>query len=295
MSRCGFACLSGWTNVGKSTLLNRIVGEKVAAVAATAQTTRGRILGVRTDPARGQLILVDTPGFHTPRERMNRAMVDVSRRALAGVDVIALVCDAALGLGRGDAEVARSAIASGRPCVAVLNKVDLVAPKERLLPLMHTLVEEWGCEEAVPVSALTGEGCDTLFGRLLERMPEGPLLFPPDQFTDQAERNLASEWVREKILHHTREELPHATAVLIDRWTDSGERGVRIEARILVERDSQRGILLGKGGERIKAIGTEARLDLERLLGVRCTLLLHVEVRKNWRNEPRTLEELGIG
>lgn len=295
MTRCGFVSLAGWTNVGKSTLLNRVVGEKIAAVADGPQTTRNRIVGVRTFPGRGQLVLVDTPGFHAPRERMNRAMVETARRALHGVDLVALVVDAARGLGRGDEEVARAARASGVTRLAVLNKIDALPRKDALLPLMRKAVEEWGCVEVVPVSARTGEGCERLAERLLESLPEGPLLFPADQFTDQPERLLVAEWIREKLLHHTRQELPHATAVFVDRWTEPEPGAVKIEATILVERPSQRAIVLGKGGAKIRTIGTEARLEIERLLDVRCTLLLHVEVRKDWRNEPRTLADLGIG
>ncbi len=295
MTRCGFVCLAGWTNVGKSTLLNRLVGEKIAAVADEPQTTRNRIVGVRTFPARGQLVLLDTPGFHMPRERMNRAMVEIARRALHGVDLIALVVDASRGIGRGDEEVARAAQGARAIRLAVLNKIDCLSRKEVLLPLMRKVVEEWGCAEAVPVSARTGEGCDALAERLLETLPEGPMLFPSDQFTDQPERLLVAEWIREKLLRHTRQELPHATAVLVDRWTEPAPGAVKIEATILVERPSQRAIVLGKGGAMIRTIGTEARLEIERLLDVRCTLLLHVEVRKDWRNEPRTLADLGLG
>jgi GTP-binding protein Era len=294
VTRSGFVCLAGWTNVGKSTLLNRVVGEKVSAVAEGPQTTRNRIVGVRTLPGRGQLVLVDTPGFHAPRERMNRAMVETARRALHGVDVVAIVVDAARGLGRGDEEVARAARGAAATRVAVLNKIDALPRKDALLPLMRTVVETWGCVEAIPVSALTGEGCDRLVESFLERLPEGPPLFPADQFTDQPERLLVAEWIREKLLHHTRQELPHATAVFVERWTETDPGTLKIEATILVERPSQRAIVLGKGGSKIKTIGTEARLEVERLLDVRCTLLLHVEVRKDWRNEPRTLADLGL-
>lgn len=294
MTRSGFVALAGWTNVGKSTLLNRLVGEKVAAVAAAPQTTRTRIVGVRTIPSEGQIVLVDAPGFHEPRERMNRAMVDTARRALDGVDAVLLVVDASRGAGAGDASVARLARETARPLLVALNKIDLLRDKSVLLPMMKSAVEAWGGEEAIPISALTGEGCDALLARLLARLPEGPHLFPEDQFTDLPERALAAEWIREKVMRHTREEVPHATAVLVDRWSESVNGRVRIEARILVERDSQRPILLGKGGQRIKAIGTEARLEIEGLLGVPVTLLLHVEVRKDWRNEARTLRDLGL-
>jgi GTP-binding protein Era len=271
------------------------VGEKIAAVSPAAQTTRNRILGIRTNDDREQIILMDTPGFHVPRGRMNRNMIESARSSLLAVDVIGLVLDASEGLGKGDGDVARLCRTAGKPVVAVLNKIDLVSRKESLLSPMKTAVEEWGCEEVVPVSALTGEGCEVLLRSLVARLPEGPMLFPPDQYTDQPERRLAEEWIREKVIHQTRQEIPHATAVVVDRWVESSPSGLLIEARVLVERESQKGIVVGKGGERIKQIGIAARKDLEDLLAVPCTLMLRVQVRKNWRNEARTLGELGIG
>jgi GTPase len=292
--RSGFAALLGWTNVGKSTLLNRLVGEKVAAVAEVAQTTRNRISGVRTVPGRGQVVFVDTPGIHQPRYRMNRTMVEVSRETLAGVDLVLLVIDAAKGAGPGDARAAALLSRAGRPGFAVLNKIDRIEPKSRLLPLMERAVREWGVEEAVPVSALTGEGCDLLLERVLSRLPEGEPVFPDDSFTDQPERALAAEWIREKLLIHTREEIPHALAVTVDRWQEREDGLVEIEATILVERDSQKAIVIGKRGALLKAVGSEARLELERLLGTRVFLRLWVRVRPGWRDDERTLRDLGL-
>lgn len=293
--RAGFAALFGWTNVGKSSLLNRLVGEKVAAVAPAAQTTRDRILGVCGLPGRGQIVFVDTPGLHRPRYRLNRNMVRRAEDSLAGVDVVLLVVDSARGLLPGDEQAAQLVRRSGGVGIAVLNKIDLVRPKERLLPIMDLVVREWGMRDAVPVSALTGEGCDRLLVTVIDAMPEGGPLFPEDQYTDQPERALAAEWIREKILMHTRQEIPHATAVLIERWTQGQGRLVEIAASILVERESQKAIVVGRGGELLKRVGTEARRDLETLLGTRVFLKLWVKVRPGWRNDERALRELGLG
>ena len=292
--KAGHVAIAGWTNVGKSTLLNRLVGEKIAAVADVPQTTRHRITGVLTLPGRGQIAFVDTPGFHHPRERMNRAMVAAAAEALTSVDVILLVVDAENGIGRGDAEVARKIGEGTIPALAVLNKIDRVNPKSRLIDMMRTAVDQWGLKEAVPVSATTGDGCDLLLTRVLHHLPEGPPLYPDDVFTDQPMRSLAAEWVREKILHRMREEIPHAAAVSIDRWTERADGLVEIEATIFVERESQKGIVIGKGGGVLKEVGTEARADLERMLEGRVFLSLRVEVHPDWRNDPRMLGELGL-
>jgi GTP-binding protein Era len=293
--KSGHVAIAGWTNVGKSTLLNRLVGEKIAAVADVPQTTRHRITAVLSLPGRGQIVFVDTPGFHHPRERMNRAMIAAAREALTSVDVILFVVDAERGLGRGDAEVARVLARSGVPALGVLNKIDRVQPKSRLIPLMTTVVDRWGAGEAIPVSAATGDGCDILVDRILAHLPEGEPQFPDDFLTDQPQRALAAEWVREKLLHRMREEIPHAAAVVVDRWVERADGLVEIEATIFVERDSQKGIVIGRGGGLLKEVGIEARADLEDMLGQRVFLSLRVEVRPDWRNDPRVLGELGIG
>jgi len=293
--KSGHVAIAGWTNVGKSTLLNRLVGEKIAAVADVPQTTRHRITGVLSLPGRGQIVFVDTPGFHHPRERMNRAMVGAAREALSSVEVVLLVVDAERGIGRGDAEVARMIAETGVPGLAVLNKIDRVQPKSKLIALMRTAVDQWGLAEAIPVSATSGSGCDLLIERVLHHLPEGEPHFPEDFLTDQPVRVLAAEWVREKILHRMREEIPHAAAVVVDRWVERPDGLVEIEATIFVERDSQKGIVIGKGGGVLKEVGTEARADIEHLLSRRVFLSLRVEVRPDWRNDPRVLGELGIG
>lgn len=293
--KSGHVAIAGWTNVGKSTLLNRLVGEKIAAVADVPHTTRHRITGVLSLPGRGQIVFVDTPGFHHPRERMNRAMVGAAREALTAVEVVLLVIDAEKGIGRGDAEVARMIAQTGVPGLAVLNKIDRVQPKSKLIALMRTAVDQWGLGEAVPVSATTGSGCHLLVERVLFHLPEGEAHFPEDFLTDQPQRVLAAEWVREKILHRMREEIPHAAAVVVERWVERADGLVEIEATIFVERDSQKGIVIGRGGGVLKEVGTEARVDIEHLLLRRVFLSLRVEVRPDWRNDPRALGELGIG
>jgi GTP-binding protein Era len=293
--KSGHVAIAGWTNVGKSTLLNRLVGEKIAAVADVPQTTRHRITGVLSLAGRGQIVFVDTPGFHHPKERMNRAMIGAAREALTSVEVVLLVVDAEKGIGRGDAEVARMIAETGVPGLAVLNKIDRVQPKSKLIAPMRTAVDQWGLAEAIPVSATSGSGCDLLIERVLHHLPEGEPHFPEDFLTDQPVRVLAAEWVREKILHRMREEIPHAAAVVVDRWVERADGLVEIEATIFVERDSQKGIVIGKGGGVLKEVGTEARADIEHLLSRRVFLSLRVEVRPDWRNDPRVLGELGIG
>lgn len=293
--KAGHVALLGWTNVGKSTLLNRLVGEKLAAVADVPQTTRHRILGVLTLPGRGQIAFVDTPGFHDARERMNRAMVGAARGTIGAVDLALVVVDAERGFGRGDVAVAKAVVAGQVARLCVLNKIDRVVPKSGLLPLMKTAVEDLALVEAIPVSAASGDGCDRLVERILHHLPEGEPPFADDVLTDQPVRALAAEWVREKILHRTRQEIPHAAAVVVDRWLERADGVVEIEALVFVERDSQKGIVIGKGGGLLKDVGTEARADIERLLSRKVFLTTRVEVRPDWRNDPRVLAQLGIG
>jgi len=292
--RCGTVALVGWTNVGKSTLLNRLVGERIAAVADVAQTTRRRILGVLHAADRGQIAFLDTPGLHRPHYAMNRAMVDVVRQTARGVDLALLIVDASRGLGEGDRQAAQLLERAGVERLIALNKIDRINPKSRLLPLMHTAVEEWGLAEALPISALTGEGCDALVDRLLARLPQAPAAYPDDYLTDQTQRSLAAECVREKLLQRTREELPHATAVVAESWTEREDGLVEIHVTILVDRESQKPIVIGRGGEMLKSVGADARADLERSLGRRVFLRLWVKVREDWRNDRRTLHELGL-
>jgi GTP-binding protein Era len=292
--RSGFAALLGWTNVGKSTLLNRLVGTKLAAVADVSQTTRNRIMGVANLPGRGQIVFIDTPGLHRPRYRMNRAMVEVTRQAIKGVDTVVLVIDAGRGIGDGDREAAALLRGSEVRCLAALNKLDLVPRKSLLLPMMQVVVEEWGFSGAIPISALTGEGCDELVDELLASLPEGRPAFPEDVLTDQPERVLAAEWIREKLLAELRQELPHATAVVVERWDERDDGLLEIEAVILVERESQKGIVIGSGGDLLKRVGSAARLELERFLDRRIYLRLWASVRRDWRNSAHILKRLGL-
>ena len=293
-SRSGFVALVGWTNVGKSTLLNRLVGVKLAAVGDVAQTTRQSIHGARTVPGRGQIIFVDTPGLHNPKHRMNRAMVQATGRTIGEVDLVALVVDAARGFGPGDQRAAAQVKKSCSNNLIVLNKVDLVRPKSSLLPLMESLSGEWGFEAIVPVSAKTGSGCDELIATILDHLPPGPPLFPEDYLTDQPERVLAAEWIREKLLASTRQELPHATAVIVERWNEREDGLLDIEASILVERESQKKIVIGKEGQLLKRVGIEARAELEAFLEQRIMLRLWVRVREHWRDDEHMLQRLGL-
>jgi GTP-binding protein Era len=292
-TRAGFAAILGWTNVGKSSLLNRLVGSKLAAVADVAQTTRHRITGVCSVPGSGQIVFVDTPGLHRPRHRMNRVMLEAALGAITSVDLVLLVIDAARGFGDGDREAAERLARANVRRLLVLNKIDLLREKSVLLPLMAQGVERLGFEEAVPVSALTGEGCDLLRDRVLAWLPAGPPLFPDDYLTDQPQRALAAEWIREKLLAETRQELPHATAVLVERWIERDDL-VEIHANVLVERDSQKRIVVGSEGSLLKRVGTRVRPELEQLLGRRVYLRLWVKVRGDWRENERILRDLGV-
>jgi GTP-binding protein Era len=291
--RSGFVALFGWTNVGKSTLLNRLLGEKIAAVAGVPQTTRTRILGALPLKERGQIVFVDLPGLHEPKHAMNRAMIDTARRSLEGVDLALLLVDAARGPGEGDRRSAQILERAGVARLGVLNKIDRVSPKAKLLPMLDE-VKAWGIEGWIPVSALTGDGCDLLVEEVLARLPEAEALFPPDFLTDQPERALAAEWIREKILHHTRQEIPHATAVSVDSWKEREDGLLEIEATILVEREGQKAIVIGKAGAMLKQVGSEARADLERFFQAKVMLRLWVKVREEWRDDRRALQELGI-
>ena len=294
-SSSGFVALVGWTNVGKSTLLNRLVGVKLAAVGDVAQTTRQSIHGARTVEGRGQIVFVDTPGLHKPRHRMNRAMIHATGRAVAEVDLAALVIDAARGFGPGDRQAAAQVKKGASNRLLVLNKVDLVKPKSRLLPLMESLAkEDWGFGAIVPVSAKTGVGCDALIEAILDQLPPGPPLFPDDYLTDQPERVLAAEWIREKLLASTRQELPHATAVIVERWNEREDGLLEIEASVLVERASQKKIVIGKEGQLLKQVGIEARRELESFLDSHIMLRLWVRVREHWRDDEHMLQRLGL-
>jgi GTP-binding protein Era len=289
----GFISLVGRPNAGKSTLLNRLVGTKIAIVSDKPQTTRTRILGVRNYPA-GQVIYLDTPGIHRPLHRMNVRMVDAALDTIREVDVVGLVVDASEAAGAGDRYVQQRLQQAACPVVLVLNKIDLV-PRPQLLPMIAALGRDETFAEIVPVSARTGENVDRLEEVFLRRLPEGEALYPPDYLTDQPERAIVAEIVREQVLAHTRQELPFSTAVIVDRFEepDAGNL-MRLYCSILVERESQKPIVVGRAGAMIKRIGTEARLAIERFFSVRVYLDLRVKVRAGWREDERMLDTLGL-
>jgi GTP-binding protein Era len=292
--RCGSVALLGWTNVGKSTLLNRLVGAKLAAVGEAAQTTRHRITGVVQLAGRGQIAFIDTPGLHEPRFHMNRAMVDQALRAMKEVDLKLLMIDADRGPGPGDHQAATLLRRTGGERMLLLNKIDRIRPKSRLLPMMRLAAEEWDVTDVLPISAATGEGCEDLIERVLERLPAGPAMFPADFLTDQSEQSLAAEWIREELARVTRQELPHATAVVVEGWRERPDGLLQIDAGILVERDSQKRIIIGRQGELLGRAGTAARGELERALGRRVVLKLWVKTQHAWRNDAHVLRRLGL-
>lgn len=290
--RSGFVAVVGRPNVGKSTLVNRLVGEKVAIVSDKPQTTRNRILAVRNRPD-GQVVLFDTPGIHKPMHRMNERMVEAAVGSLGQVDLALWLLDVTEEYGPGDRYVRDVLQRSGKPALLGLNKIDLVE-KPRLLPLLDQYRRLLDFVDLVPVSGLTGDNVDRLAERLVANLPAGERLYPDDFLTDQPERFFVAEMVREQILRHTREEIPYSTGVIIDSFKE-GPPLVRIEASILVERESQKGILIGRGGAMLKAIGSAARREIEAFLGTKVYLGLFVKVREGWREDPAMLDEMGLG
>ena len=290
--RSGFVAVVGRPNVGKSTLVNRLVGQKVAIVSDKPQTTRNRILAVVNRPD-GQIVLFDTPGIHKPPHRMNERMVHTAVRSLNQVDLALWLADVAEGYGPGDRYVSDVLKRAGKPVMLGLNKIDRLA-KPKLLPVIDDYRRLLDFVEVVPLSALTGENVDLLAELLLRHLPEGERLYPEDFLSDQPERFFVAEMVREQILRLTREEVPYSAGVVIDSFKEE-EPLVRIEASILVERESQKGILIGKGGGMLKAVGSAARRDIEEFLGTRVYLGLFVKVRPNWRQDAATLGQMGLG
>jgi GTPase len=291
--KSGLVSLIGRPNAGKSTLLNRLVGTKLAIVSDKPQTTRTRIQGVRTYPE-GQVVFVDTPGVHRPLHRLNVRMVDAALETLREVDVVGVVVDASEPAGGGDRYLMDLVRKIGQPRILILNKVDR-ADKTALLPRIAEYDRDVGFADIVPVSALTGENVERLEQVLLAHLPEGEPLYPDDYLTDQPERFFVAEMVREQVLRHTHAELPFSTAVVVDKFEEADEKGLmKFYCSILVERASQKPILLGRGGAMIKAIGTGARAELERFFQARVYLDLHVRVRADWREDERALDEIGL-
>ena len=291
--KAGFVSLIGRPNAGKSTLLNRMVGVKLAIVSDKPQTTRNRILAVKSYPD-GQVAFLDTPGIHRPLHRMNVRMVDAAIDTIREVDVLGVVIDAAERPGRGSRFLLDLVGAVAIPIVLILNKIDLV-PKLTLLPMLDEWQRQREFADIVPVSALSGDNVDELERVFLKLLPEGAPLYPADFLTDQPERALVAEMVREQVLQHTRAELPFSTAVMVDRFEEPEQgRLMRLYCTILVERESQKPILIGRGGEMIKRIGTGARLEMERFFRTRVFLDLRVKVKAEWRDDDRLLDQIGV-
>jgi GTP-binding protein Era len=290
--RSGFVAIFGRPNAGKSTLLNRILGTKIAIVTPKPQTTRRRLLGVRTEPG-WQIVFVDTPGYHRASGLLNQRMVANALKALPDADVVLWMIDAERGLDDLEEEIAQR-LPAGRTVVIAVNKVDKVR-KESLLPLLERLAQLAPGSELVPVSALTGDGVPGLLEILVAALPEGPRFYASDTLTDESERGLVAEFVREKVMLQTSQEVPYSVAVTVDSFEEKPDRNLCvIKATIHVERDSQKGILIGRGGQKLKSIGSSARRDVERLLGTKVFLELFVRVQREWTKRRGSLDEFGV-
>lgn len=293
VTNAGYVALIGRPNAGKSTLLNRLVGQKIAAVSDKPQTTRFRIQGVITKPE-GQIVLVDTPGVHQPGYELNRRMMAAVQDALLGVDLVCLIRDASVTTGNGDRFVLDLVKRSEKPALLLLNKIDKLEDKAALLPLMDWYRNEYDWREIIPISALKNDMTDVLIESCLRHLPEAEPIFDEDELTDQTLRVLVSEIVREKVLHVTGDEIPYVTAVVTERFEEVREDFTRINCVIVVERLSQKKIVIGRGASRLKEIGIRARREIEELLGHRVHLELFVKVEEDWRNSPQLLSEFGL-
>jgi GTPase len=295
--KSGAVALIGRPNAGKSTLLNRLIGQKLAIVSDKPQTTRARVRGVKNytaegDAPAGQIVFVDTPGVHKPTHRLNARMVTTALDAMRDVDVVALVVDASVKAGPGDRFMLEVLKELKTPTILALNKVDLIK-KARLLPLLESYRQAHEFVEFVPVSAVDGTNVDVLERLFLQYLPEGEPLYPPEHLTDQTERFFAAEIVREQVLRLTHDELPFSTTVVVDQFDESGDDGItKIYCTILVERESQKPIVVGRGGTMIKAIGTAARAEIQREMERRVYLDLHVKVKAEWRDDERVLDDI---
>jgi GTP-binding protein Era len=292
----GFVCILGRPNAGKSTLLNALVGEKLAIISPKPQTTRNRILGIINVPQQkgreaGQIVLIDTPGVHRPDSSLGRKMMSEVREAMEGCDLILLIADAHRKWAGEDSFVLELVKKSGTPVFLLLNKIDLLRDKRDLLPLIAQFQPLHNFQEIVPISALRKKGLDDLVECVVKALPNGPRYFPEDQITDQPLRFMASELIREQVLLQTREEVPHAVSVLVDEFEEAPKL-VRIAATIYCDRDGQKAILLGKGGQMLKKIGTSARIDIEKMVGRKVFLELFVKVQPGWRESRQFVQEL---
>ena len=291
--RSGYVALIGRPNAGKSTLLNRLVGEKIAAVSNKPQTTRHRIQGIVTRDD-GQIVFVDTPGVHKPGHLLNRRMMTSVHDAILSVDLLVLMRDASVSTGNGDRFVFDLVKQAEKPAILAFNKIDKIKEKGGLLPLIELYSEEHEFAEILPLSALKGDSIDILLDLIIKHLPVAEPIFAEDEMTDQSMRSIAAEMVREKILASTGEEIPYVTAVVTEVFDESDPKTVKIACAIFVERASQKKIVIGKMGSRIKDIGTKARIDIEKLLGKHVYLKLFVKVVEDWRNQERTLDDIGL-
>jgi len=296
--RSGFVCILGRPNAGKSTLLNALVGEKLAIISPKPQTTRNRIQGIIHLPKGkgkgkdgGQIVLLDTPGVHKPDSSLGRKMMVEVREALEGCDLVLLIMDVTRKLDPRDQFALDLLKQSGAKAFLILNKVDLIREKAKLLPLIEQYRKLHDFAEVIPISALKRNGLDVLLSHIVAALPAGPAYFPEDEITDQPARFMAAEIVRERVLLHTSEEIPYATTVIVENF-EQGSKLTRIAATIYCERDSQKGILIGKHGQMLKKIGTAARIQIERMLGTRVFLELYVKVEPGWRDSRRFIDEL---
>ncbi|MBE55949.1 MAG: GTPase Era [Acidobacteria bacterium] len=291
--KAGFISLIGRPNAGKSSLLNKIIGAKLAIVSDKPQTTRNRIIGVKSYPS-GQAVFMDTPGIHRPLHRMNVRMVEMALDSIRRVDVLGVIVDAAEIIGGGDRFILQQLRRVKSPVFLVLNKIDLIA-KQKLLPMIDWYRQQYEFKEIVPVSALVGDGVPELESLLLKHLPDGDPLYPEDYLTNQPERFFVAETVREKLLQHTHAEIPFSSAVVVDEFQEVDERGIiRLHCSIIVEQASQKPIVVGRGGSMVKTIGMEARKELESFFDTKVYLGLHVKVRSDWRENDRLLNDLGM-
>ena len=291
--KSGFVSIIGRPNGGKSTFLNRVVGQKIAIMSDKPQTTRNKVQGVLTDDD-SQVIFIDTPGVHKPKHKLGDFMMKVAQNALKEVDLVLFMVNADEGYGRGEEFIVEKLKSTNTPVFLVINKIDLVHPEE-LLNLIEGYKEIFPFKEIIPISALQGNNIERLLEQIKQYLPEGPQYYPADQVTDHPERFIVSELIREKALHLTREEIPHSLAVVIEKIEAKPEKNtIHVMATIIVERDSQKGIIIGKQGGMLKEIGKRARLDIENLLGSKVFLELWVKVQKDWRNRSSHLKDYGF-
>jgi len=292
--KSGFISIIGRSNVGKSTFLNRVIGQKIAIMSDKPQTTRNKVQGVLTTTD-SQMIFIDTPGIHKPKHKLGDFMLKVAKNTLREVDVIMFMVNAEQKLGKGDEFILEMLAGNSTPVFLVINKIDQIHPDE-LLGIIESYKERYEFAEIIPISALQGNNVESLLDTLPKYLPEGPQYYPADQVTDHPERFIISELIREKVLHLTREEIPHSIAVVIDKIRRDEENNdkIHVAATIMVERDSQKGIVIGKRGALLKEVGTRARKDIEMLLGSKVYLELWVKVQKDWRNKSTHLRDFGF-